>query len=46
MQAIIEISAYSIEWAVAAAKAGASRIELCDNISEGGTSPGYGMIKQ
>ena len=46
MQAIIEISAYSTEWAIAAAKAGASRIELCDNISEGGTTPSYGIIKQ
>jgi len=46
MQALLEISAYSIEWAIAAAKTGAARIELCDNISEGGTTPAFGMIKQ
>lgn len=43
---IIEISAYTAEWAISAARAGAGRIELCDNISEGGTTPSYGMMRQ
>ena len=30
---------------VAAQQAGAHRIELCDNPSEGGTTPSYGFIK-
>lgn len=46
MKKLIEVSAYSVEWAIAAAKAGAARIELCENISEGGTTPSIGTIKQ
>lgn len=32
--------------AVEAEKRGASRIELCDNLLEGGTTPSYGTIKK
>lgn len=36
----------SISEALLAEKCGANRIELCDNLSEGGTTPSYGTIKQ
>ena len=31
--------------AIEAEKRGADRIELCDNLSQGGTTPSYGTIK-
>ena len=40
----VEVCATSINSAVVANEAGADRIELCDNISEGGTTPSAGMI--
>ena len=40
----LEICAGSIESALAAGKGGADRIELCDNMSVGGTTPSFGMI--
>ena len=45
MHALIEISSYSVQWAIDAQQAGANRIELCDNIYEGGTTPSYASIK-
>ncbi|RXF69717.1 copper homeostasis protein CutC [Arcticibacter tournemirensis] len=42
----LEICANSIESALAAQSGGADRIELCDNMSEGGTTPSYGTIKR
>ncbi len=42
---VIEVCATSIMSAIAADKGGAGRIELCDNIHEGGTTPSYGSIK-
>ncbi len=43
---IIEICANSFESAVAAQKAGADRIELCTELSVGGLTPSYGLIKK
>ncbi len=40
----VEVCATSINSAIAADNAGAHRIELCDNISEGGTTPSAGAI--
>jgi copper homeostasis protein len=41
---LLEIAAATVPAAIAAQEAGAGRIELCDNLGEGGTTPGYGMI--
>jgi copper homeostasis protein len=40
----IEICVDNIESALEAQNAGADRIELCDNLLEGGTTPGFGTI--
>jgi copper homeostasis protein len=40
----LEIIGFNIESCIAAQEAGASRIELCDNPLEGGTTPSYGFI--
>ena len=42
---LIEICVSSIQSAVAAQQGGAARIELCDNLYEGGTTPSYAAIK-
>lgn len=42
----LEIIAFTIDSCVEAQKAGADRIELCDNHSEGGTTPSFAFIKQ
>ncbi len=42
---IIEIVVYNMESALKAQEGNADRIELCDNPSEGGTTPSYGTIK-
>ena len=41
----LEICCFSAEAALLAEKAGADRIELCDNYSEGGTTPSWATIK-
>jgi copper homeostasis protein len=42
---IKEACVENIGEAIAAEKAGASRVELCDNLSVGGTTPSYATIK-
>ena len=41
----LEIIGFNFESCIAAQQAGADRIELCDNFSEGGTTPSYAFIK-
>jgi len=41
----LEVIASNIESCLTVQKAGAHRIELCDNPGEGGTSPSYGFLK-
>lgn len=40
-----EFCAENMELVPAAVKAGARRVELCDNLAVGGTSPSYGVIR-
>jgi copper homeostasis protein len=42
---ILEIAVFNIQSALLAAKAGADRIELCENAYDGGTTPSYGYLK-
>ena len=41
----VEICANSVQSAINAAAGGAHRIELCENLEAGGTTPSYGTIK-
>ncbi|MBU3745302.1 MAG: copper homeostasis protein CutC, partial [Sediminibacterium sp.] len=43
---LLEIAVFNYQSAVLAEKAGADRIELCDNPAEGGTTPSYGYLKK
>ena len=45
MSFILEVAVFNIESALLAAKAGADRIELCENPYDGGTTPSYGTLK-
>jgi len=42
---LIEVCAINIQSAIAAQKGGAKRIELCDNLFEGGTTPSPGTLQ-
>ncbi len=42
---LIEVCAATVGSAIAAQEGGAKRIELCDNLYEGGTTPSYAAIK-
>lgn len=42
----LEVCAFNIQSSIIAEKAGAVRVELCDNPVEGGTNPSYGTIKR
>lgn len=42
----LEVCTYNVQSCIIAEKAGAARVELCDNQHEGGTTPSYGVIKE
>ena len=42
---LLEVCAFSFQSCIIAERAGAARVELCDNPLEGGTTPAYGVIK-
>ncbi|MCB2221153.1 MAG: copper homeostasis protein CutC [Bacteroidetes bacterium] len=43
---LVEVCVANLASAIAAQKGGAQRIELCDNLYEGGTTPSYSMIRK
>ena len=45
MSRLLEICVFNVATAIAAEKAGANRLELCENYSNGGTTPSYGYLK-
>ncbi len=45
MAVTIEVCLDSVELALAAKEGGVDRVELCDNLLEGGTTPGPGTIQ-
>ena len=45
MKYLLEVCAFNIQSCIIAERAGAKRVELCDNPVEGGTTPSYGSIE-
>jgi copper homeostasis protein len=43
---VLEVCAFNVQSCIIAQRAGAVRVELCDNPIEGGTTPSYGTIRQ
>src|SRR5687767_11223994 len=43
---VLEIAVFNYQSAVLAERAGADRLELCENAGEGGTTPSFGTLKQ
>ena len=43
---LLEVCAFNLQSAIIAERAGAKRVELCENPADGGTTPSYGTIKQ
>ncbi|WP_276483296.1 copper homeostasis protein CutC [Paraflavitalea pollutisoli] len=41
---VLEVCAFNIQSSLVAARVGATRVELCDNPGEGGTTPSHGAI--
>ncbi|MEI7422508.1 MAG: copper homeostasis protein CutC [Prolixibacteraceae bacterium] len=46
MEPVKEVCVESYDEAIRAVSAGATRIELCDNLTVGGTTPSFGTIKK
>ena len=42
---VLEIAVFNIQSALLASKAGADRLELCENPADGGTTPSFGTLK-
>ena len=42
---VLEIAVFNIQSALLASKAGADRLELCENPVDGGTTPSFGTLK-
>jgi copper homeostasis protein len=43
---LLEVCAFNVQSSIIAERAGAKRVELCENPLDGGTTPSYGTIKQ
>ena len=43
---LLEVCAFNLQSSIIAERAGAKRVELCENPADGGTTPSYGTIKQ
>ncbi|HUP13604.1 MAG TPA: copper homeostasis protein CutC [Niastella sp.] len=43
---LLEVCAFNLQSSVIAERAGAKRVELCENPADGGTTPSYGTIKR